>query len=267
MRCIDVCAAFLIAGPALAHDFWIEPKTFRPPIGAPFSVRLRVGQDFAGDPVPRQESKTERFVAVGGDGEKPIVGLDGRDPAGAVRLERAGLYVLGYRSKCSSVELEPEKFALYLEQEGLEQIGVQRRDLGEAMLPAKEIYSRCAKSIVVTEAASDVSGFDRVLGFTLELIPDVNPCTVKRDEELPVRLVFEGKPLAGALVVALNARQPLQKVAARSDHDGRAVLKLFAHGQWLIKAVHMVRAQDQQVAQWESFWASLTFENSAEPPH
>jgi hypothetical protein len=38
-------------------------------------------------------------------------------------------------------------------------------------------------------------------------------------------------------------------------------LPLSEAGIWLIKAVHMIEMPpDNKVAQWESFWASLTFE-------
>lgn len=259
-----LCVAALGAARAHAHDFWIEPASYRPQVNAPLALKLRVGESFQGDSVPRQESKIERFVAIGPRGEKPIVGLDGRDPAGAVRLEAPGTYVLGYRSKHSSVELEPEKFQLYLEQEGLQGILAQRLELGEANDSAPEIYSRCAKSIVAAGVGGEVAGFDRVLGFTLELVPLKNPSSVRRDEELPVKLLFQDRPLEGAQVVAMSADQPAQRQTLRTGKDGVVTFKLNAHGAWLVKAVHMVRAPDLKVAKWESFWASLTFENGAD---
>src|SRR5262245_13746915 len=35
-----------------AHDMWIEPTAFFPDAGKIIGVRLRVGQDFLGDPLP-----------------------------------------------------------------------------------------------------------------------------------------------------------------------------------------------------------------------
>ena len=67
-------------------------------------------------------------------------------------------------------------------------------------------------------------------------------------------------PLAGALVVAFNQRSPYHRLRARSDQNGRATFAIDEPGPWLVKAVHMVPAAAGTNADWESFWASLTFE-------
>ena len=83
-----------------------------------------------------------------------------------------------------------------------------------------------------------------------------------------MRLIYENRPLAGALVVAMNRLNPAEKLSARTDKDGRVRFKLRPGGMWLIKAVHMVPAPAGAHAEWASFWASLTFEmrNAAAVP-
>ena len=71
---------------------------------------------------------------------------------------------------------------------------------------------------------------------------------------------YEGQPLAGALILAMNRADPSTKVRARSGVDGRVSLGLSRDGAWLIKAVHMIPAAAGSGAHWESLWASLTFE-------
>jgi uncharacterized GH25 family protein len=75
-------------------------------------------------------------------------------------------------------------------------------------------------------------------------------------------LKYENRPLAGALVVAINRQNPAQKLTARTGKDGRVQFALQSGGLWLIKAVHMVPAESEN-ADWASYWASLTFELSA----
>ena len=101
---------------------------------------------------------------------------------------------------------------------------------------------------------------DRLLGFTLELVAERNPYTIRAGEDLPVRLTYEKRPLAGALVVAMNRLNPSETLSARSDTAGRVRFKLRPGGIWLIKAVHMVSAPAGSNAEWASYWASLTFE-------
>src|SRR6266851_4379151 len=97
--------AMLPAAPAFAHDFWIEPSTFRPVPGQLFTASLLVGQDFAGDPVPRSMQLMDSFTVRETGGEKPIVGMENRDPAGYLRLEKSGIATIGYRSKPYPLEL------------------------------------------------------------------------------------------------------------------------------------------------------------------
>ena len=101
---------------------------------------------------------------------------------------------------------------------------------------------------------------DRTLGFPIELVAERNPYEMRAGESLAVRLTYQSAPLAGALVVAFNQRHPYHKVRVRSDRDGRASFAIDEPGPWLVKAVHMVPAPAGANADWESFWASLTFE-------
>jgi len=76
-----------------------------------------------------------------------------------------------------------------------------------------------------------------------------------------VRLLYHGKPLEGAEVIAFSKDKPMQKERVRTDKAGMASISLPHKGLWLIKVVKMIRAsKDLKDAQWESFWASLVFE-------
>jgi Domain of unknown function (DUF4198) len=246
-----------------AHDLWIEPSSFRPSEAQLFAVRLRVGQAFRGDPMPRMSERIERFAAVGPGGEVPLKGTEGADPAGFVALPAPGTWLLVYDSDHSRVELEGPKFEAYLAEEGLERISRLRAQRGQTAARSREIYSRCAKSLVLAGSGKGgngpAAGFDRVLGLPLELVPQASPSGLPEGGELPVTLLFRGKPLAGALVVAVPRDKPQAKVSGRTGADGRVRLRLDRAGDWLVKAVHMEPAPADSGADWESFWASLTF--------
>jgi uncharacterized GH25 family protein len=245
-----------------AHDMWIEPMTFSPEAGQIVSVKLRVGQDLLGDPLARNSDLIKDFIVEDPEGRKPVVGRDGQDPAGFVRVAAPGLMVIGYHSNPSFVELTPEKFNQYLRDEGLDAVAALRAQRGQTGAKARELFARCAKSLVLSGAAS-AAQHDRALGFTLELVAERNPYLLRTGEELPVRLTYENRPLAGALVIAMNKQNPAEKISARTDKDGRVRLKVRPGGMWLIKAVHMIPAAAGSNAEWQSYWASLTFEMRA----
>jgi hypothetical protein len=249
-----------------AHDLWIEPTTFVPLPGALIGARLRVGQDLIGDPVVRDEGLIRQFIVDDTQGRRPLVGRNRADPAGLVRVNASGLLVIGYHSHPSAVEQTAEKFAQYLTEEGLETVAALRARRGQTGA-VRELFSRCAKSLVLSGSPNSTEN-DRSLGFTLELVAERNPYTLAPGQELPVRLTYEGQPLAGALVAALNRDTPSERLTGRSDKDGRVRFRLPRGGMWLIKAVHMIPAPRDASADWESFWASLTFElpaNNATP--
>ena len=247
-----------LASSARAHDFWIEPSSFTPKPGEVVTLRLLVGERLVGESLPRNDAMITSFVIAGPEGTQPVRGRDGLDPAGLVTPARPGLHVVGYRSRASSVELDPGKFTSYLESEGLQSIASLRAARGETNAPAKERFSRCAKTLLASGGAS-ASGADAPLGLTLELVAEKSPAALSPGDALPLRLTYDGQPIAGVLVSALSVTSSTANVAARTDAAGRVVLPLAAPGPWLVKAVHMIALPPGDDAQWESFWASLTF--------
>src|SRR5436190_1224337 len=69
--------------------------------------------------------------------------------------------------------------------------------------------------------------------------------------------------LEGLEWVLVEGRRRGEEGRGRSDGLGRAELRLPAAGVWLVKSVHMVRLEgteaEWQHAEWQSWWASLTF--------
>lgn len=260
MKRLTLMFLLLLPSAAAAHDFWIEPSTFRPPAKTSVAVRLRVGEHYLGDPVPRKPAaQLIRFDAHAAGGTIQVTGAEGSEPAGSVAVPKGGLTLISYESKPAYVELNEDKLEQYYREEGLEFVRDMRKRSPFAREPWRELFSRCAKSLLMTGSAS-ASGFDHRVGMRLELIPVKNPYANRAGIKLPVRLLYLGKPLAGALVVGIPKSHPDRKVSARSDAAGRVTLKLDQGGEWLIKAVHIAPAPAGARGQWESFWASLTFD-------
>jgi uncharacterized GH25 family protein len=260
-------ALVLLATPAGAHDFWIEPSSFRPAAGSAVSFHLRVGQQWQGDAFPRNRQRLVQFVLAGPEGTADIAGAEAVDPAGLARVGAPGLYLAGYASNNAALELEAAKFEEYLRLEGLEWAVAERARRGETAAGSHEVYARCAKSLLLVGGSASVVGtgvFDRELGLAFEIIPEQNPYALAAGGTLPVRVLYKGKPFAGALVVAMPKAHPESAVSGRSDSEGRVRLPLRESGVWMVKAVHLARlegaAAAAEHADWQSLWASLTFE-------
>jgi uncharacterized GH25 family protein len=255
-RFVLTAAVTLTAAVLHAHDFWIEPSTFHPEPGSTVSVGLRVGQDFVGDAVPRVSSAIERFVIRQNGHEDPIDGLEGTDPSGWFQADGRATAVIAYRSRTSFVEMAPAKFEEYLRLQGLEHIINIRAKRGERMKPSREIFSRCAKALLTGKQSSIAA--TQPVGLRYEIVPNHDP-TVSTAPFVG-RVLYEGRPLAGALVMAVWQSNPSIRMGARSGHDGAFSFALPRPGAWLIKSVLMLDAPASSGAEWESLWASLTFE-------
>lgn len=253
----------LAALPAAAHDFWIEPATFRPAPDRPLAVSLRVGDAFPGESLPRAETRVVRFELIGPEGTAPVAGVEGTRPAGAARVGTDGAYVLVYRSTDSRVELPGEKFESYLVEEGLERVSRLRADRGETAEPGREQFSRSVKALLSAGAPTSHALHTRPTGLPLELVPAASPYDPAADlSRFAVTLLWEGEPLAGALVEARRWGYAAGAQHDRTDSTGRAVFDVAAAGPWLVTAVHMTRAPANSGADWQSVWTSLTFETA-----
>jgi uncharacterized GH25 family protein len=261
-----VIAAVVVCGTAsvAAHDFWIEPGTFRTSPGSLIGVHLLVGENLLGDPIPRDAASIERFSVTRGGREQTVPGREGGDPAGALRVDGSGLLVVAYQSRPHPVSLSPATFEKYLGEEGLDAITAILPARGTRPREYRERYSRCAKALIASgpQTAADK---DRAIGMPLELVAQENPYTIATGAELPIALLFQGKPHAGALVIAINREEPRSRLSARTDQHGRVRFAFPRGGGWMVKAVHMTAAPAGSDADWESRWASLTFEIPSEP--
>jgi uncharacterized GH25 family protein len=259
-RLAATCAVtLLLAGVAFGHDFWLAPSKFRVAKGETVDVSLRFGMEYDGEVSPRDDLRIEKFVVLGPDGTEDVPGEDMKDPAGRVKPAKDGIYVLAFRGKRRSIELAAAKFEAYLKDEGLDAISKIRADRKETDKAGHEVYSRCAKALLkVGDGAAD--GYDRVAGLRLEIVPETNPYTAAVGDALAFRVVFEEKPLENAYVVARSKAEPKHTVTARADAKGRVSLKLDRAGEWMVKCVHMVAAPAETGMDWESLWASVTFE-------
>lgn len=253
-----VCILLSSAAGAEAHEFWIEPATFQPQAGVVLPVELRLGERFAGEVSARDPDLIEQFVIAGPGGDGPVLGRSG-GKVSLAKIEGPGLHIIGYRSRRSRNELPAERFESYLQEEGLEFIIPQRAERDERSRPGRELFSRCAKSLIC--ASGDCSGaHDRVLGYPLELVPLQNPAALRAGDDFAVRVLHGGSPLPGARLVAVRRHEPHAMSSAKTDSQGQAVLRMEEPGVWMITSIHMVRAAAGLDAEWESFWASLTFE-------
>jgi uncharacterized GH25 family protein len=251
-------AALLLAALPRAHDCWLMPSNFRPAPKERVDVSVQVGVAWQGEEQVRNPDRIFRFARIDANGERPLPGFDRKAPAGLMNSTAAGPAIVVYQTNSAHIELQSDKFESYLVEEGLERIAEERAKRGEAGKLALEDYKRCAKALVCVGGEGG-EAFTKPVGLDLELVPLVDPHAAREGGKLAVQLLFDGKPLEGALVVAQPKSAPDKLQKLRSDAQGKVEFSGIGADVWLVKAVHMHRSK-RPPAQWQSYWAALTFE-------
>ncbi len=97
-------------------------------------------------------------------------------------------------------------------------------------------------------------------------MPERDPYRLKPGQTLPVRIVYEGRPLAGALVKLTNLDFDTRPVEMHlSDRAGRAAFSVPHHGAWLINVIWTKPIRDNPKADFDTTFSSLTFGYSPRP--
>jgi uncharacterized GH25 family protein len=266
----------LALGPdrALAHEFWLAPSRYRAVTGDTVSVAAFVGTGFRGERIPYPTTRTLRLVLrADREADARRAALNGDLAFLRFVVPNGDGALVAYQSNFARIELPAGEFDQYLALEGLDGPHAARARLGPAAGPGSELYSRCPKAWIAGTRSERVT---RPVGLPLEIVPLADPGGASR---LAVRVLYRGRPLAGVLVRAWHrslgpnampydaaARDSVPPTAqVRTDRRGIAALSVAAAGEWLLSAVHMVPSADKGVADWESYWASLTFARLGSP--
>jgi uncharacterized GH25 family protein len=255
-------AVLLAPPPLLAHDLWIAPSSFTPALGEPIRLQLILADGEQIETVPRNDAGIVRFVARGPQGDQPVAGLDGFDPAGFLRPAEPGWYTVLYQSAPSFTTLAPETFRAYLLEKGLD-AGARPPAAAGPAEPTTEVFRRSIKARILVgggngSTASDPGEADPA-GLPLELVLErVAPLGEPAcGREIVLRLLHDGSPLEGALIDVRGLDDRAVETTGTTDHEGRLRVRLGA-GSWVATSVRLDPSRPA-TAEWESLWSSLTF--------
>jgi hypothetical protein len=242
-------ALFMLCGAGcLAHDTYLMPAKFVTQPGKPLLVSVHNGDSF-----PRSEHATDprRLVCLKLSDGTVVSDLQiaGRATHGTVTVPGKGsMYVIA-ETQPKLIEMTAPKFAAYLREEGLPHAAK-----GDAVV--REIYRKYAKAYLVSDAPD--AGYAKPAGLAIEIVPEADPASLRAGSELPVRVLFRGAPLPNAQME--KAWTGGRAVVGRTDSGGRLRVPVDSAGKWRLHVVHMEPARETAKADWESYWASLTFE-------
>ncbi|MDF2598107.1 MAG: putative ABC-type Co2+ transport system, periplasmic component [Methylobacterium brachiatum] len=227
-------ASVALAGPAAAHDLWLSP--------GPGSVMVQYGHPH--EPEMPAARKLTGLIAYE---PSRTVGLIAQAEPGAVPVLRATLsgdalvaaaYDNGYW-----VRLADGSY----------------RNASKRMVPEGEKSQWSVK--YAKAAVGPTAPWDRVVGQPLEIVPLEAPNAAKG--AIRVRVLFEGRPLSGADVVATDGatfKSEADQARAATDAAGEATVPLRAAGPQVLAVNHRVApSQTPALADTDTYSATFAF--------
>ena len=256
--------ACCIAGPVLAHDFWLQPQVFFSRPGERVPMVLLVGHGAARQRSSITANRITLFRSIGPGGVANRMGdLTLGSPAdAALTFAGPGTFMVFFSTTNIPSNLPAPRFNEYASAEGLSQVLAQRAANGTMNKPGRELYSRRGKALVQVGPVSKTPQpqITKPVGLGLEIVPLSNPYAAGNAAQMTVQVLYQGRPLAGALVKLNNLAADAQPVEMhRSDAAGRATFKARHSGRWQYNVVWSQPLANNPTADFLTTFSSLTF--------
>jgi uncharacterized GH25 family protein len=269
-RSVGILLGLLVCSRAslvMAHDFWLQPSEYWISADVLTPMTLQVGHGLFRQRSPIPARRITRFEAIAPKGapidlhEHLRLGQAAED--GDFRFTTPGAYVLVLQTDDGAqTHLPSIRFNDYLKVEGLTPALEQRMRLHQMDADGSERYSRCAKSIVQVgpPGAGTQAQVSKPVGLPLEIVPEANPYGAPRSASLPVRVMYAGRPLAGALVKLTDLKNDASPFEVHlTDHDGRASFVMPTSGSWLLNVIWTKALPHSEETDFETVFSSLSF--------
>lgn len=293
---------FVLVGASLAaqgKDVWLETD----PVNASQKIEerplhLRTGTGFKPEEeLPLQKERVERFDLLADRVRRKDLlapGKEGQTPVAKLPVEpSASLVVMTRREKPET--LDSASFNRFLTETGQDTVLAARARTNQTGTEGRETIIRCLKTLVPgvdPTSALPNTLYRRSVGQRLEILLENNPGRLAAGRRLTVKILFDGKPLAGAKVFARRrevaggvgpAQLPTggtsqnsgaggsaggspvaEEFTAVTSAQGLAEFKLDQNGFWLVQVVHVRvgAGSDKKPGTeptWENFWGAYTF--------
>lgn len=233
-----------------AHDMWIDMQSYHLDKSNPAVLTLGWGHQFV---VPGKDFMSRDRV------DKVFFIGPGFNEAAVPQGDNA------YQSKASlnqgsyvAVAI-PHNGFFSKTAEGYQQ-GKSKKDIKDVI--ACSFSEKYAKALF-TVGTPGGETFSQVLGHKLEIIPMKDPATLKEGDDLPVKVLFEGKPARNYVYgtyAGFSGEPSTFAYTTYTNKDGIAKIRMIKAGIWLLIVKQEMPYPDLAVCDKQAFTATLTFQ-------
>ena len=255
-----LCISFF-ALPLFSHHYILVPDKFIYKKGDSMNLHLMVGEPFHFEfERELQKNMTPHFMLyTGSDSVNLLPAIpDSANPILKMKIGFTGLGLIEMQRSPSTIEETPGSFQRYLNEEKI--TGIMFDSLKWTKKVVKEKYSRCIKSLVLSEQSGNENLYGKVIGQHLEIILLVNPYSLSPGQHLVTKLLWEGKPLHKEWLTATFQKKDgsISEISIQTDARGIASFEAIPNAIYYLHVVRMVKSKEADT-DYESVWASYSF--------
>ncbi len=262
-----------------AHETWILPSAFSVAPGSRLEVGLSTGSLF---PTPQIGTAPDdvtyaRLRQGGRQGDQQgdrVTEITERSMAHHVLQLRGpvlnhGVAVVYARLPATQVQLSLTQVAQYFDEiQATREVRAQWAGQRRQQATWTESFTKQAKTCIRVAGAASTpptahENCQRPVGLPLEIVPLQSPFDLRAGQSMQVRLLWQGKPLAGASVGSITEPTP-DRTFATTDAQGVAHIPLARAGRTLIFSVYL-RPTDTP-GHWLSDFSTLTVQVAERTP-
>ena len=263
-----------------AHDFWLVPNAFAVGAGAALEVRGQTSVKFptSVSAVTPERVADARIIGAAGEERVADLSVSGKSLWLKHRPGAPGQRVVAVALVTRASRAAPAGLKRYIALEGAPELA-ERYEREGAFGSADSVAQKTTKyaKAVVEVGQGGPRAFARAAGHALEFVPVTDPAALRVGDTIAVRLLFRGRPLAGAHLhagaappAAVHDSAALPKdwkdASVTTGPDGVARVAIDRPGLWNVRTLHAApsegSASGRPAAEWEVAFATIVFQAS-----
>jgi uncharacterized GH25 family protein len=245
--------------PLFAHDTWISPSVYSASVGQSVTFEITSGMKFPGLEVgPKPDRVAKAGFQLAGQKRELKEFTAGKE---ALRIrtsfDKKGVAIVWVQALPKQIELSDEQVTEYHDEiraPAEVRKAWARRTPGDKW---KEEYTKCAKTCVAIGKTENDRSWSEPVGLKLELIPVLNPTTLKKDENATFKLLRDGEP-APNVAIALVRGGSNERAYQNTDADGVVRFTVSAAGKYLLATTDLTPGKEGEL--WQGLFSTFTFE-------
>lgn len=237
----------------LAHDLFMIADSWMPKIGERVNVKMTVGHNFPDGSILAMADKM-KVTLMSPDGK--MSPLD---------LKANGIYqVASFTPQMAGANIVMAQYQFFSTRTKAGKTVNQPKSEIKEPVDYGTYISRSSKTIIGTGGG----GMMKPLGMDLEIVPQIDPTTIKPGGMLPVQILYKGKPIVPerneeidvkAVYAGFQTDEDTYSFAGHTDKKAMCRVKIMQPGTWMIIVERRIPAADQSKAETELYGATLTF--------